>query len=169
MQIAFWKLDDVGAVIKYDAWIPNLNDWVTAITNVSFTNPYAQQGAIEQLCVETQLRCTGANQQWDSTPQCIGNLTAKPFGDYDEAWGDNIVCRSIHIVLTQVRPDVCASRPACSCPRVVRVANNTKQVHCPHVGPTGGGKCVNTPYPDDYFSDQTLFGDAVGKTFTCNE
>jgi hypothetical protein len=31
-------------------------------------------------------------------------------------------------------------------------------VHCPHVGPSGGGKCVNIDYVDAYFNDLKLFG-----------
>jgi hypothetical protein len=29
-QIAFWKFDEKGAVLKYDAWITNLNTWIEA-------------------------------------------------------------------------------------------------------------------------------------------
>lgn len=62
-------------------------------------------------------------------------------GNFDEAWGDNVVCRSIHLMLTVVRPEV----------------------HCPHVGPVGGSppdnyKCVDIDYSLDYFDDQQLFG-----------
>ena len=41
------------------------------------------------------------------------------------------------------------------------------QVHCPHVGPTGGGKCVDIVYNVDYFDDEQLFGGPRGSTFTC--
>ena len=37
---------------------------------------------------------------------CEAQLTLKPFGTFDEIWGDNIVCRLVHIILAQVRPDV---------------------------------------------------------------
>lgn len=40
---------------------------------------------------------------------CIAELTLKPFGTFDEVWGDNIVCRLIHVTLAQVRPDVSPS------------------------------------------------------------
>ncbi|KAK1750370.1 hypothetical protein QBC47DRAFT_455288 [Echria macrotheca] len=144
-QVAFWRFDDQGAVLKYDAWIPNLNTWVEATTAAQVTNTQFQAQSIQQICAVTQMRCTGGNTQWTSIEQCVMMLSQKPYGNYDAAWGDNIVCRSIHLVLTQVRPDV----------------------HCPHVGPTGGGKCVDVPYPSDYFSDQTLYGDPVGETFKC--
>jgi hypothetical protein len=104
-QVAFWKFDEHGAVLKYDAWIPNLNDWIMAGMGIS-NDPQAEEQSIEQLCGGTQQRCTGSNTQWDSIEECIATLSQKPYGNYDEAWGDNIACRIIHLALTQVRPDV---------------------------------------------------------------
>lgn len=72
-------------------------------------------------------------------------MTSKPFGNYDEVWGDNVACRTIHLILAGVRPDA----------------------HCPHVGPDGGMKCVNEPYNHGYFDDEDLFGAPSGKTFIC--
>ena len=105
-QIAFWKFDDRGAVLKYDAWIPNLNDWIVAGLGISISSPQVDTQSIQQLCAATQQRCTGSNTQWSSIDECISTLSQKPYGNYDEAWGDNIVCRTIHLVLTQVRPQV---------------------------------------------------------------
>ena len=95
-------------MLRYDAWIPNLNAWVQHATGVAVGNPQAQAESIVQLCAITQLRCTGSNQQWASLEACVAGLSAKPYGNYDEAWGDNVVCRRIHLVLTQVRPAVSA-------------------------------------------------------------
>jgi len=144
-QVAFWRFDSQGAVLKYDAWIPNLNSWVEATEAAPVTNPIYQAQSINFLCAITQMRCVGPNKQWDDIPQCVQALSLKPYGNYDAAWGDNVVCRSIHLVLTQVRPDI----------------------HCPHVGPTGGGKCINVPYPTDFFSDESLYGEPAGQTFMC--
>lgn len=103
--MAFWKFDEEGAVVKYDAWIPNLNEWVQTTTS-SIAQPPTQLESIQQVCATTQLTCTGANTQWESVEQCVSVLSQKAYGSYDEAWGDNVVCRTIHLVLTQVRPDV---------------------------------------------------------------
>jgi hypothetical protein len=126
LQVAFWKFDKKGAVLKYDAWIPNLNDWVVAGLGIQISNPQVAAQSIEQLCGVTQQRCTGSNTQWTSIDECIETLSQKPYGNYDEAWGDNIACRIIHIVLTQVRPDVsfkCVSR------------NRKQTLNCPQIGP----------------------------------
>src|ERR1700728_1005497 len=105
-QVAFWRFDEHGAVLKYDAWIPNLNDWVEASLGISISNPQVDMETIQQLCAATQQRCTGSNTQWSCIEECVSTLSQKPYGNYDEAWGDNIVCRSIHLILTQVRPQV---------------------------------------------------------------
>jgi hypothetical protein len=105
-QVAFWRFDKHGAVLKYDAWIPNLNSWFEATTASYVVDPAFRSASIEQICGATQMRCRGANAQWSSVGECVAALSKKPYGSYDEVWGDNIVCRSIHLVLTQVRPDV---------------------------------------------------------------
>jgi hypothetical protein len=97
-----------------------------------------------------QKQCTGPNKQYANELDCVARLQLKPFGSFDEAWGDNIACRAIHLILTGVRPEV----------------------HCPHVGPHGGSppdsyKCVNIDYSKDYFDDSTLFGAPEGDVFTC--
>ena len=145
-QVAFFHFNDAGEVDKYQAWIPNLQKWVKVSSGIDYTNMQVQQAATQQLCPQIQKQCTGANQQFSSVDDCAAQLGAKPFGDFDEAWGDNIACRTIHTLLTIVRPDI----------------------HCPHVGPTGGGKCVDIDYSDDYFDDAELFGEALGSTFTCS-
>ncbi|KAL8951846.1 MAG: hypothetical protein Q9222_002194 [Ikaeria aurantiellina] len=40
-------------------------------------------------------------------------------------------------------------------------------IHCPHLGETGGGKCVDVEYNEGYFDDQALFGEEEGQNFMC--
>ncbi|SPO00356.1 uncharacterized protein DNG_03201 [Cephalotrichum gorgonifer] len=144
-QVAFWRFDGQGAVVKYDAWIPSLDRWIELIDGTPSTDPTYEMQTIQRVCATAQLTCSGPNQQWGSVEECVADLSQRKYGSYSNAWGDNIVCRTIHLVLTQARPDH----------------------HCPHVGPTGGGKCVDVPYPEDFLSDEDLYGDLVGETFTC--
>lgn len=144
-QVAFWQFDEEGRVERYHAWIPNLEAWIQAGTGFDFGALLIQKFVAGGLCPMIQQRCTGANQVYSSVLDCALELELKPFGSFDEAWGDTVVCRVIHLILTQVRPDV----------------------HCPHVGPTGGGKCSAIGYSTDYFSDTELFGIPEGSVFTC--
>ncbi|KAL1640664.1 hypothetical protein SLS58_006678 [Diplodia intermedia] len=149
-QVAFWNFDDDGQVLRYDAWLPNLQRWNSILLGADFDDPPAQDAFRQTLCPAVQQRCTGPNQQYDSVKDCAADLAAKPFGNYDEAWGDNIACRTIHVILTQVRPEI----------------------HCPHVGPDGGNgpdnyKCVDIDYSTEYFADEKLYREPEGVPFTC--
>ncbi|KAI3392403.1 hypothetical protein diail_5730 [Diaporthe ilicicola] len=134
-QVSFWRFDDAGAVLKYDAWIPTLQQWWNTTHDVAHY-PVDETLVRNQLCQATQSKCTGANKQWDSLDQCVTNLSQKPMGTFDNLWGDNVWCRALHVRLTPIRPEV----------------------HCAHVGPTGGGKCVDMAYNEAYFDDEALFG-----------
>ncbi|KAK0645039.1 hypothetical protein DIS24_g8287 [Lasiodiplodia hormozganensis] len=143
-QIAFWKFDAQGLVQQYDAWIPNLQLWTRVANGIDFENRTIQQGTVVQsLCPTIQKQCTGKDQVYQNVDDCTAQLLAKPFGTFDEVWADNVVCRIIHVLLTAIRPDV----------------------HCAHVGPTGGAKCVNSDYRLDYFDDDHLFG--LPEPFMC--
>ena len=104
-QIAFWRFDEQGAVLYYDAWFPTLSDYVNLLYGTS-PNPQYDAGVIESICSQAQMLCVGGNAQYTSQDECISTLSAKPFGDWDEAWGDNIVCRILHILLAKLRPSV---------------------------------------------------------------
>ncbi|QDS68577.1 hypothetical protein FKW77_000561 [Venturia effusa] len=144
------QFNDKGEVVAYDAWIPNLQRWTTIANGIDFNSKLVGMGIPIGICPEIQKRCKDGNQQFTSSPDCIMKLQAKPTGDFNEAWGDNLVCRLIHLQLTLVRPEI----------------------HCPHVGPNGGSppknfKCVNTTYDDSYTDDVALFGSK--NPFKCEE
>lgn len=165
--MAFWRFDDEGAVIKYDAWIPSLDDWIELVDGAPTTDPEYRSQTIQRVCGAADSLCNGKNKQWDSVEECIVDLSQRSYGTYNDAWGDNVVCRTIHVVLTQSRPEV--RPPPWQSPSEPREPPLTlaTQHHCPHVGPTGGGKCVEVPYPEDFLDDEGLYGEPVGETFTC--
>ena len=107
LQVAFWEFDDSGAVLKYDAWIPNLGLYYqegspTPGGNVSSAD--IQAATIKSLCDSVQSECTGSNTQYNSTQGCIDTLSAKPFGSWEEVWMDSVVCRELHILIARVDP-----------------------------------------------------------------
>ncbi|KAF2430900.1 hypothetical protein EJ08DRAFT_588123 [Tothia fuscella] len=152
-EIAFWRFDKTGKVSAYDAWIPNLNDFVFKLSNPAvqiyqggtyMPNQTEKTSAANQICTLHNTYCaTSGNSQYPSLDACLGTLMAKPYGNYDETWGDNLACRNIHALLTVIRP----------------------AIHCPHIGPTGGGKCTDIDYNNVYFDNKELFGDA--SLFNC--
>jgi len=44
--------------------------------------------------------------QFESVASCVYVLGRKEFGSWDEVWGDNVVCRFVHVGLTPMRPEV---------------------------------------------------------------
>ncbi|CZT23325.1 uncharacterized protein RCC_09037 [Ramularia collo-cygni] len=146
-QIVFWRFDDQGAVEKYQAWSPNVQAWTQASTGIDYSNMTIQQMAPQGLCPQIQSICTGSAQQFSSVEDCSTQLSSKPFGSFDEAWGDNLACRTVYLTLAASRPEK----------------------HCPSVGSTGGGKCVAIDYSIDYYDDAHLFNAPEGSVFTCPE
>ena len=117
-QVAFWRFDDQGRVLYYDAWLPTLSAYTDELYGTSSTNATFQGQVIAELCMNTQALCTESNAQYDSTQACVADLSENDFGNWDELWADNVVCRTLHVLLSKLRPDV----------------------HCEHVGPDGGGE-----------------------------
>ncbi|KAJ7749761.1 hypothetical protein B0H14DRAFT_2982752 [Mycena olivaceomarginata] len=146
-QVAFWRFDAEGAVLKYDAWIPNLDPFTNLLHGFDSNSVAGMTNIIGGICQLQETTCVGNNAVYNGVNDCVQTLTAKPFGRSDEAWGDNVVCRQIHVLLTKIRPEV----------------------HCAHVGPTGGGKCIDVAYNDVYFNDEFLFDAPLGTPFTCND
>ncbi|KAL8911933.1 MAG: hypothetical protein Q9171_002975 [Xanthocarpia ochracea] len=148
-QVAFWEFDKRGAVVKYDAWIPNVRLYTSIVSGRGNTveppPPAGQAATIQQICNTVQSLCQGNNTEYTTLDDCVQTLTAKPFGDGDNIWADSVTCRQIHLLLARIRPDA----------------------HCPHVGPTGGGKCVDVQFDEGYLDDQALFGKPAGQNFVC--
>lgn len=88
------------------------------------------------ICATHTKYCTGANQQYDSAEECVDFLTNKiRVGDSFELGMNTLLCRNVHEIMVKFRPDV----------------------HCPHIGKTGGGQCVDdytysTKVDEQYFS-----------------
>jgi len=81
-----------------------------------------QQGLASGICDTHQNYCTGENQQYDDMTDCMSFLTQQVrFGEAYELGRNTILCRMVHENMVPFRPEV----------------------HCPHIGPTGGGMCVD--------------------------
>ncbi|KAL8741418.1 MAG: hypothetical protein Q9190_005972, partial [Brigantiaea leucoxantha] len=86
-QVAFWNFDKEGAVLKYDAWIPNIRLYGSVSaggpSSVAPASPAQQAASIQTLCGTTQRLCYGANTQYNSTADCARQLSQKDYGDLD--------------------------------------------------------------------------------------
>ncbi|KAJ6256805.1 hypothetical protein Dda_8673 [Drechslerella dactyloides] len=136
-QTGFWKFNAKGEVENYDLDLIEIDHFISELTSTDYDTPEAQAELIATTCMTQALRCVGPYQEYESIEQCIDVLTnQKKFGSFTNIWSDSVVCRSIHLVLTITRP----------------------AAHCPHVGPSGGMKCVDYPYLVREFDDERLWG-----------
>ena len=88
------------------------------------------------LCPKIQADCTGANQQYASVAACEAYVGGLPVVSWDKGNQANVPCIELHQILIEVFPDI----------------------HCPHVGPTGGGMCTNVHnYLWDYVAVPTSY------------
>ncbi|KAL7935781.1 hypothetical protein V8C35DRAFT_298228 [Trichoderma chlorosporum] len=121
-----------GQIQEYDLMFPlvewSLDDALNRTAQVfNLSSIDAAQVAIQQLiatsiCAVHDKFCTGANQQYATNEECMNTLVnVKPLGRAYQWSQDTVGCRCVHQAMVSLRPEV----------------------HCPHIGPTGGDFCVN--------------------------
>lgn len=113
-QTGFWRFDDQDKIVEYQLWNPLYS--LSSRGGRFDANP---QKTINDTCSRHERFCLGDNKQYESFDACVAFLSAKPFGQPDVFTADNVICRNQHATLIKLRPEV----------------------HCMHVGPTGGGFC----------------------------
>jgi hypothetical protein len=137
----FMMFNDEGKVIQYDTQLVR-NAWLFPTLLPKFvpvlakelglpvtTDPVklATTRAAIDICEIHEKYCTGANQQYKSTKECRDFIQNKvPLGDIWQAGQNTGICRYFHKAMAPERPSV----------------------HCPHIGPTGGGFCVDSTYQE---------------------
>ncbi|KAK9472043.1 uncharacterized protein V1510DRAFT_379620 [Dipodascopsis tothii] len=133
IQLDFWfRWDEEGRVAEYDATIRRasrlydiLSDVVSA--RLSGSNVATAEGTtawksllVGSICGQATIYCTGDNLQYESMEACEEYLMANVrMGEVYEGGMNSIFCRSLHQNMLKFRPEV----------------------HCPHVGPSGGDMC----------------------------
>ena len=140
-----WNVfNDNGEIIMYDAvfkhWTWAFETLFAQLSKLPFPaipglpsppdgpNQASQNIALHlahSVCNTAITHCNGTtNTQYDSLPACIALLTDQTkvrFGKSYELGANTLLCRMVHQNMVPLRPDV----------------------HCPHIGPSGGGMCVD--------------------------
>lgn len=136
VTIGTWMTyNEAKEITQYDVvfkWFANLLQ-VLLLTVDSDPLVAAQKATTllaESVCKTHNRHCKGENQQYDSDDDCIHFLTKDVrFGQSFELGMNSLLCRNVHEKMVAFRPDV----------------------HCPHIGKSGGGQCV-----DDYTYTQKV-------------
>jgi hypothetical protein len=145
---SYINFDADGKISQYDAVFKWL-DWqfttliaagaaLLGTTNVTQVQAAITNLVAQSICATESQYCTGDLQQYADTDACMSFLTTQvPFGEAWQLGMNTLVCRDLHVNMLPYRPDV----------------------HCSHVGPTGGGYCTNDRdyssfVTDHFFSDE---------------
>jgi hypothetical protein len=125
-QTGFYQFNSNNQVTTFDLAILNLG----AAVDVPASDQAAViQGVCSALTVNPGT-CNGFHEYTDFN-DCVSFMNSIPYGSWNRANSNTVVCRQLHTLLTPFRP----------------------AVHCPHAGKTGGGACIDFPYTDFYQDD----------------
>ena len=149
VEIDTWNVFNAeGQVLEYDAtfrWFQYLLDTLVItvmkvgnFASVTQVIQYFTATLSQSICQVHQSYCNGTNQQYASYSACYDFLTTKVrFGKAHELGMNTLLCRTIHENMVSFRPSV----------------------HCPHIGPTGGGYCT----------DDLTYGGVVTQPYFTNQ
>lgn len=89
------------------------------------TTEYVQSKLATSICTTAQEYCVGPElQQYENATSCYNFLTKEiRLGESYELGRNTVSCRMVHQNMVALRP----------------------AVHCPHIGPSGGGYCIDSP------------------------
>ncbi|RAK95706.1 uncharacterized protein BO80DRAFT_249267 [Aspergillus ibericus CBS 121593] len=142
---AWFQFNSAGQVTQYDAvfrWLDLLFNQILQAAGRQFhtSDPVGIQSRVADLfartiCQTHERHCLGANRQYPSEDACLEFLTQQiRFGQPYEMGRNTLLCREVHDNMVRYNPDV----------------------HCAHIGPTGGDYCVD---------DQTYDGVVLERYF----
>jgi hypothetical protein len=121
-QTGFFSFNEQDLVVSFDLTILNLG---AAVNPKSVAEQEANIAGVCALLTGAILgrpaTCPGTYADFNA---CFVFMHTIPYGTWDRANSNTVVCRQLHSLLTPFRPDV----------------------HCPHCSPSGGGACVDFPY-----------------------
>nr|XP_019042637.1 hypothetical protein I302_09246 [Kwoniella bestiolae CBS 10118]OCF21567.1 hypothetical protein I302_09246 [Kwoniella bestiolae CBS 10118] len=138
---ALFNINDEFQVQEYDlifrrwAWatdlivpqlIPHMAKRVQNLTGFSNGTYILQQYLAQSTCNAALEHCTGVNQQYENFDQCMTFLNGLSLGQFYRLGENNLGCRYLHTPMLPFRPNV----------------------HCAHVGPSGGDMCVLRNYTE---------------------
>eukprot|EP01098_Paradermamoeba_levis_P009499 TRINITY_DN3969_c0_g1_i1.p1 TRINITY_DN3969_c0_g1~~TRINITY_DN3969_c0_g1_i1.p1 ORF type:complete len:343 (+),score=109.45 TRINITY_DN3969_c0_g1_i1:95-1030(+) len=133
-QVGTFRFDDNDKILEFDLWNPLYS--ASTRRGINYADPLYRATLYNETCSRHSRFCTGPNKQYESIEGCVSFLKTIPFGEPDVFTANNVLCRNQHATLIQLRPEV----------------------HCMHVGPTGGDFCRDEPFNDlfqvPYFPDK---------------
>jgi len=130
-ETAFFLFDHHGKILQYDAVEVNQYSW-SQFTSVSRDENINKGLMIQRICGAHTQFCNGTLARYKDYEECATFMNSLPLGNPDYSNQNNVLCRTIWSLVTNLRP----------------------QVHCPDLG-RNSLKCLDSntyeKYYDDYF------------------
>jgi hypothetical protein len=124
--VGFFRFNCEGQISSFDVNVLNLE-------RVNDPPELFRPQAIQAICGGITATCGASFPQYNgSFEECVTHMNSIPFGSSSNLRSDTVMCRSLHLLLAQFRP----------------------QLHCMHTGPDGGGKCIDTLYSEYYLPEK---------------
>ncbi|KAL8936128.1 MAG: hypothetical protein Q9216_005095 [Gyalolechia sp. 2 TL-2023] len=133
VEIDAWNtFNGLGQISQYDATFKHWQwtvDYLLQAAGKKFgtatkqaTITLLQEAIAKSICQTSMTNCQGTSAQYQSSEQCFAYLTKEiRFGEAYELGKNTLLCRMVHQNMVPFRPEV----------------------HCPHIGPTGGESCID--------------------------
>ncbi|KAI4176932.1 MAG: hypothetical protein LQ343_000789 [Gyalolechia ehrenbergii] len=133
VEIDAWNtFNQLGQISQYDATFKHWQwtvDYLLQAAGKKFgtntkqaTVGVLQEAIAKSICQTSMTNCKGTSAQYQSNEACFAYLTKEVrFGEAYELGKNTLLCRMVHQNMVPFRP----------------------KVHCPHIGPTGGGYCTD--------------------------
>lgn len=146
-KVDFWatfneagQIDQYDATFRYLQWqfdsLMSVGQTELGLNSTSEVETAVGEKLAASICATAQTYCNGTNLQYNSAAACYEYLTQEVrFGQAYEMGMNTLLCRMVHQNMVPYRPDV----------------------HCSHIGPTGGGYCTD---------DRTYTGTVTQSFFT---
>jgi len=129
-HVGAWRFNEAGLITAYDLSFVGITELLAGFGFDFASREQVESVLIPRLCSSIMTLCTGDHVQYASAAACVDFLRTLPAKDFSA--GNIAACRQLHLPLTNFRPEI----------------------HCAHVGRSGGGKCVDRPF-DDRYEDNT--------------
>ncbi|GLC52230.1 hypothetical protein PLESTB_000598100 [Pleodorina starrii] len=127
----WFRFDNYNRVAAADFTTDRYVEFTPAlgVQAVFAANPNISASLLGGVCQAAATYCrTPSLQQYADVPTCLGFLSSVPFINPLRTQANSVMCRFLHSSLVRFAPEI----------------------HCPHIGPSGGGVCVDEPYSAFY-------------------
>ncbi|GIL74848.1 hypothetical protein Vretifemale_4641 [Volvox reticuliferus] len=129
----WFRFNEYNRIASADFVLPRYTEFLQALQLDSMLSqdPSIPQSIVASVCNASAAFCSSPGlEHYADFASCAGFLSSIPFMNPLRTQANSVLCRLVHASLVAYAP----------------------QIHCSHIGPTGGGVCIDEPYSAYYTS-----------------